>query len=72
MREDTQSNAVAGESVHVGDCYVWAEITYLDSTTDYREFLPSDSSTATHGENWYYRLRSATRVSKKLPKIECR
>ena len=25
---------------HVGDCYVWAEIHYLDSATDYREYLP--------------------------------
>jgi len=24
----------------VGDCYVWAEIYYLDSATNYRECLP--------------------------------
>lgn len=41
MRKDSQSNTVTGESVYVGDCYVWAEISYLDSPTDYREFLPS-------------------------------
>lgn len=29
-----------GECFHVGDSYVWAEIQYLDSPTDYREFLP--------------------------------
>jgi hypothetical protein len=30
-----------GESaVHVGDCYIWAAISYLDSPTDYRESLP--------------------------------
>jgi hypothetical protein len=32
-----------GESeggVRIGDCYVWAEIYYLDSPTDYREYLP--------------------------------
>jgi hypothetical protein len=28
-----------GNGSHVGDCYVWAEINYLDSATDYREFL---------------------------------
>ncbi len=27
---------------HIGDCYVWAEIYYLDSPTDYREYLPQD------------------------------
>jgi hypothetical protein len=26
--------------VHVGDCHIWAEINYLDSANDYREFLP--------------------------------
>ena len=26
-----------GRAVHVQDCYVWAEIQYLDSTTDSRE-----------------------------------
>jgi len=34
---------VGGELVHVRDCYVWAEIHYLDSPTDYREFLPPTS-----------------------------
>ena len=27
-------------SVHIKDCRVWAEIRYLDSATDYREYLP--------------------------------
>jgi hypothetical protein len=31
---------IGGKFAHVGDCYVWAEIYYLDSLTDYREFLP--------------------------------
>ena len=26
---------------YVGDCRVWAEINYLDSPTDYREYLPT-------------------------------
>ena len=30
---------IGGNGSHVGDCYVWAEINYLDSATDYREFL---------------------------------
>jgi len=41
MRKDTQSNMVTAGSFYVGDCYLWAEISYLDSPTDYREFLPS-------------------------------
>jgi hypothetical protein len=31
---------IGGECFHVADSYVWAEIQYLDSPTDYREFLP--------------------------------
>ena len=31
---------IGGERFYVRDCYVWAEIQYLDSATDYREFLP--------------------------------
>jgi hypothetical protein len=31
---------IGGSTVHVGDCYVWAAISYLDSPTDYRECLP--------------------------------
>jgi hypothetical protein len=31
---------IGGSTVHVGDCYVWAAISYLDSPTDYREYLP--------------------------------
>jgi len=27
-------------SVHIKDCRIWAEIRYLDSSTDYREYLP--------------------------------
>lgn len=35
-----QDKRIGGEPVHVGDSYVWAEIFYLDSATDYREYLP--------------------------------
>jgi len=33
---------VGGSTARVGDCYIWAEIEYLDSASDYREFLPSN------------------------------
>ncbi len=35
----TPNTANSGREFHVGDCYVWSEIYYLDSTTDYRECL---------------------------------
>lgn len=31
---------VGGESFTVSDCFVWETIRYLDSATDYKEFLP--------------------------------
>ena len=36
-----ESESDGGTTVHVGDCRIWAEIFYLDSPTDYREYLPS-------------------------------
>jgi hypothetical protein len=33
---------IGGESVQISDCWVWAEINYLDSPTDYREYLPQN------------------------------
>ncbi|PYX36910.1 MAG: hypothetical protein DMG81_15185 [Acidobacteria bacterium] len=38
-----QEKQIGGEPFHVRDCYVWAEIFYLDSATDYREYLPEYS-----------------------------
>ncbi len=35
-----QYKQIGGKSVHIRDCYIWAEIYYLDSKTDYREYLP--------------------------------
>lgn len=37
---------ICGGEFHVGDCRVWAEIFYLDSPTDYREYLPGNTSEA--------------------------
>ena len=33
---------ISGEGIHVRDCYVWTEISYLDSPSDYREYLLQD------------------------------
>ena len=40
MSDNTDLHKIGGSSAHVADCYVWAEIYYLDSPTDYREYLP--------------------------------
>jgi hypothetical protein len=40
MSDLTPQKQIGGTAIHVGDCRVWAEIYYLDSPTDYREFLP--------------------------------
>lgn len=39
MSEPNEHTQTGGATSHVGDCYIWAEIYYLDSTTDYRECL---------------------------------
>lgn len=31
---------IGGKTFHVGDCYIWSAICYLDSPNDYREYLP--------------------------------
>jgi hypothetical protein len=33
---------IGGGSFHVGDCYIWSAIHYLDSPNDYREYLPQE------------------------------
>jgi hypothetical protein len=39
MSESNEHTQTRGTTTHVGDCYIWAEIYYLDSTTDYSECL---------------------------------
>ena len=41
MPEPARYKQIGGTSGHVSDCYVWAEIYYLDSSTNYREYLSS-------------------------------
>jgi hypothetical protein len=40
MAKPAERKQIGGEAIHVGDCHVWAEIYYLDSQTDYREYVP--------------------------------
>jgi hypothetical protein len=37
MSKPDEHTQTAASTSHVGDCYIWAEIYYLDSATDYRE-----------------------------------
>jgi len=37
-----KAHVIGGQAVHVGDCHVWAEIYYLESPTDYREYILND------------------------------
>ena len=39
MSDPNEHTQTGGATSHVGDCYIWAEIYYLDSATDYRECL---------------------------------
>jgi hypothetical protein len=41
MGQLIQQERIGGTAAHVADCLVWAEIYYLDSPTDYREYLPN-------------------------------
>lgn len=40
MGKFVKKQHAGGTAFHVSDCRVWAEIDYLDSPTDYREYLP--------------------------------
>ena len=39
MRREPHEIQLGGTEVHIKDCYLWAEIHYLDSPTDYRECI---------------------------------
>jgi hypothetical protein len=39
MRKPSNEKHIGGSTFHVGDVQVWAEIFYLDSSTNYREYL---------------------------------
>ena len=42
MRYLRPRDDIGGNTFHVRDSYVWAEIQCLDSNTDYREYLPEE------------------------------
>jgi hypothetical protein len=51
MRQIARSQHTGGTPVHIGDCHIWAEIYYLDSPTDYREFLPGQHVQSGSGDH---------------------
>ena len=50
MQQSQRPQRIGGNTFHVGDCRIWAEIYYLDSPTNYREYLPQHCSLRTVGE----------------------
>ena len=42
-RDRRNEEPIGGTDVRVGDCQIWAAIHYLDSHTNYREFLPCNA-----------------------------
>lgn len=42
MTNTMPHDEIGGEGIHVRDSYVWMEISYLDSPSDFREYLPQD------------------------------
>jgi hypothetical protein len=51
MADLTKGKGVVGSSFHISDCYIWAEIFYLDSSSDYREYLPQNSRRSLAGSD---------------------
>ncbi len=39
-KQQSRAESIGGSAVHIDDFHVWAAISYLDSPTDYREYLP--------------------------------
>jgi hypothetical protein len=66
MREPTHKEQVGGTAASIGDCYVWAEIYYLDSPTDYRECLSSSGPTPVDLSNELVMLDDVTPVPRVL------
>jgi hypothetical protein len=58
MAKET-NESVAGICFRVGDAYIWSEIAYLDSSTDYREYLPDRLTKAMAGRGELLMLDSS-------------
>jgi hypothetical protein len=62
MASPHQANS--DSSLHVQDCRIWAEIRYLDSPTDYREYLPGRIPTCAFDSNSFQILEASTILSR--------
>ena len=49
MRKLANHEQIGGQGFHARDFNIWASIFYLDSPTDYRDYLPRDSSKRSPG-----------------------
>ena len=68
MANTIQPKEIGGEGIHIRDCYVWAEIYYLDSPSDYREYLPRDRQRRPPVTFWKcWAPRQSLRSAKDLP-----
>jgi hypothetical protein len=52
MANTIQRKEIGSEGIHVRDRYVWTEIYYLDSPSDYREYLPQDQHGSPDGHSF--------------------
>lgn len=51
MRNSADARDTDREGIHIRDCYIWAEIYYLDSPTNYRECLPRTAAPELRGDD---------------------
>jgi hypothetical protein len=68
MKNLAETRDVGGAGFHIRDCYVWAEIYYLDSPTSYRECLRENGHIQAHRDDDFILLdsqcpRSGTRLA---------
>jgi hypothetical protein len=68
MKNPAETRDIDGAGFHIRDCYVWAEIWYLDSPTSYRECLPENGHTQARRDDDFILLdsrgpRDRTRLS---------
>jgi len=62
MKYPPEAKGIGGQGFHIGDCYVWAEIYYLDSPTDFREYLPKNADIHPRYNDEGFRLLDSERT----------
>jgi hypothetical protein len=69
MSDLLKEGNAAGTRFRVGDYHVWAAIQYLDSPTDYREYLPEADPRAPAAKGELVMLDSSRPHAKVLPAV---